>query len=181
MPTPKESRETTHSEALEAQFLRDLDEEQRKRFTPTELIMYRHAQDFRYIALYTSISRYILAYTVIYVCSDRWRDIELKMTIPMLRRPEFDSNELDPDLHKRMQQAVEDGRIKCFNLLEGPADGDQDLNLWTRELEDVVREIVEDHVFMGNQNFSFKWTWMLQVSGCLAVRPMRVWPSRLDN
>ena len=74
----------------------------------------------------------------------------------MLRRPEFDSKELDPDLHKRMQRAVEDGRIKCFNLREGPADGDQDLNLWTRELEDLVREIMEDPVFKGNQNFSFE-------------------------
>ena len=93
---------------------------------------------------------------MIYVCSDRWRDVELKKTIEMLRRPEFDSKELDPDLHKRMQRAVEDGRIKCFNLREGPADGDQDLNLWTRELEDLVREIMEDPVFKGNQNFSFE-------------------------
>ena len=74
----------------------------------------------------------------------------------MLRNPEFDSKEVDPDLHKRMQKAVEDGRIKCFDLREGPADGDQDLNLWTRELEDVVREIMEDPVFKGNQNFSFE-------------------------
>ena len=93
---------------------------------------------------------------MIYLCSDRWRDVELKKTIEMLRRPEFDSKELDPDLHKRMQRAVEDGRIKCFNLREGPADGDQDLNLWTRELEDLVREIMEDPVFKGNQNFSFE-------------------------
>ncbi len=49
----------THAEALEGKFLPDLDEEQRKRFTPTEHIMYRHAQDFRYIALYTSRSQYI--------------------------------------------------------------------------------------------------------------------------
>ena len=93
---------------------------------------------------------------MIYLCSDRWRDVELKKTIEMLCRPEFDSKELDPDLHKRMQRAVEDGRIKCFNLREGPTDGDQDLNLWTRELEDLVREIMEDPVFKGNQNFSFE-------------------------
>ncbi len=76
----------------------------------------------------------------------------------MLCRPGFDSKELDPDLHKRMQQAVQDGRIKCFNLQEGPADGDQDLNPWTRELEDLVKEtrIMEDPVFKGNQNFIFE-------------------------
>jgi hypothetical protein len=93
---------------------------------------------------------------VIYVSCDRWKAIELKKAIDMLRRPEFDSKELNPDLHKRMQQAVQDGRIKCFNLLEGPADGDQDLDLWTRELEDVVRKIMEDPVFKGNQTFSFE-------------------------
>ncbi len=74
----------------------------------------------------------------------------------MLHRPEFDSKELDPDLHKRKQQAVEDGRLKCFNLQEGPAIGDQDLNLWTRELEDLIREIMKDTVFKGSQNFSFE-------------------------
>ena len=39
---------------------------------------------------------------------------------------------------------------------ESDADGDQDLNLWARELEDVVREIMEDPVFKGNQNFKFE-------------------------
>jgi hypothetical protein len=33
------------------------------------------------------------------------------------------------------------------------ADGDQDLSLWIREVEDVVREIMEDPVLKGNQNF----------------------------
>ncbi len=41
-------------------------------------------------------------------------------------------------------------------MREGPANGDQDLNLWTRQLEDVVQEIMEDPVFKGNQNFSFE-------------------------
>ena len=56
----------THAEALDGMLLPDLDEEQRKRFTPTELIMYKHAQDFRNITLYTSILQYILVYTCIY-------------------------------------------------------------------------------------------------------------------
>ena len=62
-------------------------------------------------------------YTLIYNSCDRWKDGELKKTIEMLRRPEFDSKEVDPDLHKRMQKAVQDGRIKCFNLRERPANG----------------------------------------------------------
>jgi hypothetical protein len=56
---------------------------------------------------------------------------------------EFDSNKVDPDLHKQREKAVLDGSIKCFIMLEGlrPADGDQDLNLWASEMEDVVLEI----------------------------------------
>ena len=74
----------------------------------------------------------------------------------MLQDPEFDSKDIDPDLHKRMDKAVQDGRIKCFNMRESEADGDQDLHLWARELEDVVREIMEDPMFKGNQNFKFE-------------------------
>ena len=86
----------------------------------------------------------------------RWTVEALRKVIDMLRNPEFDSKEVDPGLHKRLEKAVHDGRIKCFNMLEGPVDGDQDLNFWTLELEDVVLEIMEDPVFKGNQNFQFE-------------------------
>ena len=86
----------------------------------------------------------------------RWTAAELKKVIAMLQHPDFDSKDIDPDLHQRMAKAVDDGRIKCFNLREGPADGDQDLNLWIREVEDLVREIMEDPIFKGNQNFHFE-------------------------
>ena len=87
------------------------------------------------------------------VCFDRWTADELKKFIAMLRHPDFDAKDVDPYLHRRMDKAVQDGHIKCFNMREGPADEDQDLNFWTRELDDVVREIMEDPVFKGNQNF----------------------------
>jgi hypothetical protein len=89
------------------------------------------------------------------MCFDRWTVDELKKVIAMLRHPDFDARDVDPDLHRRMDKAVHDGRIKCFNMREGPADGDQDLNFWTREMDDVVREIMEDPIFKGNQNFKF--------------------------
>jgi hypothetical protein len=66
VPTPQESQGMTHAEALDGKFLPDLDEEQKKRFTPSELIMCKHAQDHRYIRLYTSILQYIRVYTCIY-------------------------------------------------------------------------------------------------------------------
>jgi hypothetical protein len=43
-----------------------------------------------------------------------------------------------------MAKAVDDGRIKCFTLQEGVADGDQYLNLWINDVEDVCQEIMED-------------------------------------
>ena len=55
VPKPQDSKGMTHAEALDGKFLPDLDEEQRKRFTPSELIIYKHAQAYRYIGLYTSI------------------------------------------------------------------------------------------------------------------------------
>jgi hypothetical protein len=64
----------------------------------------------------------------------RWTAAELKKVIEMLQNPQFDSKDIDPNLHQRMAKAVDDGRIKCFNLREGAADGDQDLNLWIREV-----------------------------------------------
>ena len=39
---------------------------------------------------------------------------------------------------------------------ESDLDGDQDLNLWIREVEDIVREIMEDPDFKGNQNYKFE-------------------------
>ncbi len=74
----------------------------------------------------------------------------------MLHRPDFDSEQIDLVLHKRMNKAIEDGRIKCFDMQESNRDWDQDLNFWTREIENIVREIMEDPVFKGNQNYSFK-------------------------
>ncbi len=62
----------------------------------------------------------------------------MKNAIAMLQDPEFDSKEIESE---------------CFDLQEGPADGDQDLNLWIHELEDVVLEIMEDPIFKGHQNF----------------------------
>ena len=39
----------------------------------------------------------------------RWTKEELKKVIAMLQNPEFDSKDIDPDLHKRMDKAVLDG------------------------------------------------------------------------
>ena len=53
--------------------------------------------------------------------------------------------DIDPTLHQRMAKAVDDGRIKCFNLLEGAADGDQDLMLMLT-LPFMVRDLIAPEV-----------------------------------
>ena len=64
------------------------------RFTPSELMLYKHALEYK------------------------WTAEELRKVIAMLCNPEFDSKEVDPDLHKRMNKAVQDGRIRCFDMRE---------------------------------------------------------------
>ncbi len=49
----------------------------------------------------------------------KWTVEQLKKVIALLNNPEFDSREVDPDLHERMEKAVYDGRIKCFNMRGG--------------------------------------------------------------
>jgi hypothetical protein len=101
----------------------------------------------------------------------------------MLQDPEFDSKDVEPDLHKRMDKAVLDGRIKCFNMRESDANGYQDLNLWARELEDAVREIMKDPISYSRATriLSLNWIWMRWEGGCLGGRPMLGWRSRLAN
>ena len=58
---------------------------------------------------------------------------------------------VEVDMQSPHRRRVDDRGWLC------PMDyGDQDLQLWAREFEDVVREIMEDPVFKGNQNFKFE-------------------------
>jgi hypothetical protein len=96
--------------------------------------MYSYMQvHTKYILVHT---QYILicssTYPVHTICdgvSHRWTAAELKKVIALLQSPEFGSKDIDPDLHQQMAKAVDDGNIKCFNLLEGAADGEKNLNL----------------------------------------------------
>ena len=44
----------THTEAVEGGFLNTMSEEELKRFTPTEVLLYKHAVEYRYIAVHTN-------------------------------------------------------------------------------------------------------------------------------
>jgi hypothetical protein len=49
VPAGKETRSISHSEARAGEFLLDMDAEEQKRFTPSELLIYKHALEYRYI------------------------------------------------------------------------------------------------------------------------------------
>ena len=46
-PVAAHGSNISHAEALEGGFLPKMDEEQQKRFTPSELLLYRHAVEYR--------------------------------------------------------------------------------------------------------------------------------------
>jgi hypothetical protein len=93
------------------------------------------------------------------VCLGRWTVEELRSVIVLLKRPEFNPAEIDDDLHKRIARAVHDKMIKSFDMRESSRDGDQDLTMFMREVEEVVREIMGDPNFKGNQSYKFEANW----------------------
>ena len=48
LPVAKGDSAILHSEALEGGFIPKMDEEEQKRFTPSELLLYKHALEYRY-------------------------------------------------------------------------------------------------------------------------------------
>ena len=60
VPVAKSGKTMSHAAALEGGFLPKMTEEELKRFTPTELLLWRHAKEYRYrqcpYTVYTCIS-----------------------------------------------------------------------------------------------------------------------------
>jgi hypothetical protein len=54
----KNANSMTQAEAFQGGFLHDLDEGEKKRFTPLELLLYKHAVEYRYITVHTSTYLY---------------------------------------------------------------------------------------------------------------------------
>ena len=81
---------------------------------------------------------------------------ELRAVIALLKRPEFKPAEIEHDLHNRIARAVHDKMIKTFDMRESSLDGDQDLTMFIREVEEVVREIMGDSRFEGHQHYKFE-------------------------
>jgi hypothetical protein len=120
--------------AIAAGFIPAQDEGAALLFTPSELMLYKHAS------------------------VHKWTVKELKEVIAMLKSPEFNSADVDTNLSDRMNAAIKDKRLKCHKMTESADDGDQDLDFWLRDLEDVLRELISDERLAGHQHFHFEVT-----------------------
>ena len=81
---------------------------------------------------------------------------ELKDMIALLKWADFNPTIIETDLHKRVADAIQDWFIRRFDMRVNSRDGDQDLSMWMRDVEEVVREIMRDERFTGHQKFSFE-------------------------
>ncbi len=78
---------------------------------------YMYNMSIQYIFSYGHCTyMYMLLISVLMFC--RWTQEQPKKVIAMLQDSEFYSKDIDPDLHKRTDKAVQDDSIKCFNIRE---------------------------------------------------------------
>ena len=115
----------TLTDAISAGFLPNLDLDAASLFSPSELKLYTHATECK------------------------WTVEELKKTILLLKSSEFKPEEIDTDMHQRMAKALQDGFLKSFDMRESSRDGDQDLHMYLREIDVVVRELMGDTRMKG--------------------------------
>jgi hypothetical protein len=67
VPEAKKISAMTHTEAVEGGLLKTMSEDELKRFTPNELLLYKIASEHRYIPVHTSTYCYIQVCTSIYL------------------------------------------------------------------------------------------------------------------
>jgi hypothetical protein len=63
VPVHKNACSMTQADALKGGFLRDLTDEEKKRFTPSELLLYKHAVEYRYISVCIGTYQYKQVHT----------------------------------------------------------------------------------------------------------------------
>ena len=73
----------------------------------------------------------------------------------VLHHPDFNTDEVDHDMHERLMRAVEEGYIEVIDMWEEGA-GDKDVTFVKRKLEKVLRELMADPQMAGHQHYGFK-------------------------
>jgi hypothetical protein len=116
----------------DASFIPEASDETLKAFSFSEMKLYKHATKYK------------------------WTQDELISTINLIKSTDFKVEDVNVDLHKRVAAAIANGHFTSHNMRESDLDGDQDLTLWLRSLEDVLREVLGDARMAGHQHFSFE-------------------------
>jgi len=73
----------------------------------------------------------------------------------VLHNQDFDSDEVDHDMHERLMRAVADGEMDILDMWQ-EGDGEQDVKFYKRKVEGVLRELIADERLEGCQHFAFK-------------------------
>jgi hypothetical protein len=73
----------------------------------------------------------------------------------VLKNPEFNADEVDTDMLRRLEAAIDSGDLKVINMHK-EGDGPQILELFARPVEKVLRELVADMRLAGHQHFAFR-------------------------
>ena len=95
-------------------------------FSPSEMKLYKHAT------------------------SHKWTADELISTIKLIKSADFNVDDINVDLHKRVAAAIAQGYFTSHNMRESNSDGDQDLPFWLLSLEDVLKEVLGDERMAGH-------------------------------
>ena len=122
----------TFTEARSKGMVPEASEDTLRAFSPSEMKLYKHAS------------------------SHKWKADELVSTIKLIKSVEFNVDDINVDLHKRVAAAIAQGYFTSHNMRESNSDGDQDLILWLRSLEEVLKEVIGDERMEGHQHFSFE-------------------------
>ena len=73
----------------------------------------------------------------------------------VLHNKDFDSDEVDHDMHERLMRAVADGEMDIHDMWQ-EGDGQQDVGFFKRKVEVVLRELIADERLEGCQHYAFK-------------------------
>jgi hypothetical protein len=120
------------TEARERGLIPKASEQTLQAFSSTEMKLYKHATNYK------------------------WTIDELIATINLIKSTDFKVEDVNVDLHKRVAAAIAQGHFTSHNMRESNLDGDQDLTLWIRSLEEVLKEALGDDRMAGHQHFSFE-------------------------
>jgi hypothetical protein len=130
--TLSQAESFTFTEARSKGMVPEASEDTLRAFSPSEMKLYKHAS------------------------SHKWKANELVSTIKLIKSVEFNVDDINVDLHKRVAAAIAQGYFTSHNMRESNSDGDQDLTLWLRSLEEVLKEVIGDERMEGHQHFSFE-------------------------